>query len=279
MIPEVKLSNGIMMPVIGYGSYLATEGKGKQSIIDAVNAGYTSIDTASFYKNEHEIGQALESLDIDRKDLFITSKVWPTELGYENSIKSFKESISKLKTDYLDLLLIHWPKKSQNDEKWKEKIIDTWRAFEELYDEGKVRAIGLSNFLPHHIKPILEVCRHKPMVDQLELHVGYMQEYALGFLKQNDIVPVAWSPLGRGKVIEDDMIVGFAEKYNKTPAQILLKYLLQRGIVVIPKSSSIERMKENKDLFDFEITEEDISYMSCIPQLGFSTEYPDWVEL
>lgn len=273
-----RLRNGVAIPAVGYGSYLATEKDGKQVILDALNEGYRYIDTAAFYKNESEIGEAIKESGIGREELFICSKVWPTMLGAEKLKESFEKSCSDLGVEYLNMFLIHWPKVSQKDEDWIPKLQESWAVMEDMYREGKVRAIGLSNFLPHHIRPLLETARIKPMLDQLELHVGYMQEFALKYLKQEKIMAQAWSPLGRAAMLEDQRIKELAEKYVKSPAQILLRYLIQRGIPAIPKASTPERMRENLDIFDFSLTENEISYLSCITQEGWSGEHPDIME-
>ncbi|MCR5594624.1 MAG: aldo/keto reductase [Lachnospiraceae bacterium] len=272
---EFVLKNGVAIPAVGFGSFLSTDGKGKTAIKDALDAGYRYIDTASFYYNEDEIGEALAEYDIDRKDVFLCSKVWPADIDGDKTLASFEESCKKLGTDYLDMFLIHWPRLSPDDEEWYVGVRKAWAAMERLYDEGRIRAIGLSNFLPHHLRKVLETARIRPMVDQLELHVGYMQEYTLSYLKEEEILPQAWSPLGRARVINDEYISKIAAKYNKTNAQILLRYLIQRDIPVIPKASSPERLKENLDVFGFDMTEDDISYLSCLPERGWSGEHPD----
>lgn len=277
METEFKLANGITIPAVGYGSFLSTEKNGKQTIIDALEAGYRYIDTAMFYRNERDIGKAIASYGIKREDLFICSKVWPTMLGFENTLRSFEDSCKALGTDYLDMFLIHWPKADQRDG-WEEPMADGWKAMEKLYKEGRIKAIGLSNFLPHHIRPLLVSAEVHPMLDQLELHVGYMQEYALAYLKEQDILPQAWSPLGRGRLLGDSRISALAGKYGVTNAQVLLRYLLQRGIPVIPKASSTERMKENLDVFGFDMTDDEISYLSCVPETGWSGEHPDMTD-
>lgn len=273
----VKLYNGVEIPMIGYGSYLATKGTRNDTIRLALDAGYRYIDTARFYDNEEEIGQALKEYGIARDEIFLCSKVWPTELGYEKAKEAFETSCRCLGTDHLDMYLIHWPKKSQSGD-WITPLREGWKALEELYTEGRVRAIGLSNFLPHHIRPLLETAKVKPMLDQLELHVGYMQEYTLAYLAKEEIVPQAWSPIGRGRLLGDDRIKALADKYKKSSAQILLRYLIDRGIPVIPKASATERMKENLDVFDFALTEDEISALSCIPETGWSGEHPDLAE-
>ena len=270
-----RLSNGVEIPAVGYGSYLSTEGNGKQTIIDALDAGYRYIDTAMFYQNEAEIGEALAEYDIKREDLFLVSKVWHTMLGREKTLQSFEASLKALGTDYLDMFLIHWPMGPDKDTDWLALQTETWKLMEELYEAGRVRAIGLSNFLPHHIEPLIKNIKILPMLDQLELHVGYMQEYAINYLRSKGIVIQAWSPLGRARVLNDERVLAIAEKHGRSAAQILLRYLLDRDIAVIPKASSKERMKQNLDVFDFHLTDEEISFLSCIPETGWSGEHPD----
>ncbi len=273
--PRYILDNGEVIPAVGFGSFMSTDKRGEDVITDALDAGYRYIDTAAFYHNEEAIGAALKKSGIERKDIFLCSKVWPGDLGREKTLRSFEESCEKLGTDYLDMFLIHWPKTGPDDEDWLCKVRESWALMEELYEKGRIRVIGLSNFLPHHIRPLMETAVIRPMVDQLELHVGYMQEYALAYLKENGILPQAWSPLGRGSMLNDAEISKLAAKYGKTNAQILLRFLLQRGIPVIPKASSPERMRENLDIFDFKLTKDEISYLSCLPQRGWSGEHPD----
>ncbi len=272
---EFILPNGVAIPAVGFGSYLSTEKGGAQTIADVLDAGYRYIDTAQFYGNEEEIGSAIERSGIPREDIFLCSKVWPDDMGKERTLRAFEDSCRRLKTGYLDMYLIHWPKSDANDTDWLEKVRGSWEAMEELYGQGRIRAIGLSNFLPHHIRPLLETARIRPMVDQLELHVGYMQEYALSYLRQEGILPQAWSPLGRARLLSDAAVTETAAKYGCTNAALLLRYLNQRGIPVIPKSSSKERMKENLDIFGFTISSDDMSYLSCLSGRGWSGEHPD----
>ena len=271
-----KLANGAEIPAVGYGTYLATEGKGSDTVLEALYAGYRYIDTARFYKNEDEIGEALKKSGIKREDIFLCSKVWRTDLGAEKTRASFEASCKSLGTDYLDMLLIHWPKASQQGD-WITPVRESWKVMEELCKEGRIKTIGVSNFLPHHLRPLLETAKIRPAVDQLELHVGYMQEYALAYLKEEGILPQAWSPLGRARLLGDERIAGLAQKYAKTPAQVLLRYLVQRGIPVIPKASTAQRMRENTDIFGFELTEDEMSFLSCFAQTGWSGEHPDIV--
>lgn len=269
------LYNGVSIPCIGFGTYKAATCDSADIIVTAIEAGYRFFDTASFYGTETYLAQAIAQSDISRKDLFITSKVWKEEMGYTETKEAFKRTLANLNTDYLDLYLIHWPRKSLDGE-WKQICIDTWKAMEELYESGKVRAIGLSNFLPHHIDAILENCKIKPMVNQLEVHPGYTQEAAVQYCKEYNILVQAWSPLGRRRVLQEPIIMELASKYNVSPAQLCLRFLLQKGINVLPKASVMERMKNNMDIFSFTITNEDMHRLNTLPQIGWSGEHPDF---
>ena len=269
------LNNGVTIPCIGFGTYKAAEGDSSDSIVTAIKAGYRFFDTASFYETEVYLAEALKRTGLPRKEVFITSKVWKAEMGYNGTMEAFERTLKNLDTDYLDLYLIHWPRYTLEGE-WKQTCIDTWKAMEELYKAGRIRAIGLSNFLPHHLDVILEHCTVKPMVNQLEIHPGYTQEAALRYCQERDILVQAWSPLGRQRVLQDSLIVELSSKYNVTPAQICLRYLLQRGINSIPKASSAARMQNNIDIFNFEITTEDMHRLNTLPQTGWSGEHPDY---
>lgn len=271
------LNNGVKLPAIGYGSYLATANRGYETVLEALNSGYRYIDTAYFYMNEDEIGRAIKESGLKREELFIASKVWPSRFGYNETRKCFEESLSKLGTDYLDLYLLHWPKLNQSDNDWLIKMLESWSALEDLYKEGKIRAIGVSNFLPHHLKPLLKAAKVKPMVNQLELHAGYMQWKAVEYSRENDIQIQAWSPLGRGALLNNPLVVSMADKYGKSSAQILLKYLLDKDISIIPKASSSKRMIENSDIWDITLDETDTWKLDCMPETGFSGEHPDTV--
>ena len=269
------LRNGVQMPSVGYGTYKTTDNKDEQLISMALEAGYRLLDTAAFYGNEEFIGSAIRKSGIPREELFLTSKVWKTELGYEKTMKSFAQSLKRLGTEYLDLFLIHWPRPDLETKNWKELVQESWKALEDLYRQGKVKSIGVSNFLPHHLEALKETAQVLPMVDQLELHVGYMQEAAVQYCKENGIQVQAWSPLGRRRVLEEPMVLQMAQKYGVSPAQLLLKFLLQQGIAVIPKASSFERMKQNLVDLKFEISFCDLSMLRSLPQCGWSGEHPD----
>lgn len=276
-VPErcIVLSNGVKMPMIGYGTYKCTDGSDERILRIALDAGYRLLDTAAAYENEAQVGNAIRESGILREDIFLTSKVWKTNLGYEKTKQSFEESLERLGTDYLDLFLLHWPKPCPESLNWKELDRGSWKALEEFYAQGMVRAIGLSNFLPHHIEALLETATIRPMVNQLELHIGYMQEAAVQYCKAMGIQVQAWSPLGRKRLLEEPIVVKMAEKYNVSPAQFLLAFLLSQNIGVIPKASSPERMRQNLEVPDIEIEAEDIYLLRCLPQIGWGGEHPD----
>ena len=269
------LNNGVQIPAVGFGTYKAADGKSADVIKAAIGSGYRYFDTASFYGTETYLAEAIRQSGLPRKDFFIASKLWKTEMGYENARDAFRRTLENLDTDYLDLFLIHWPLPEPGYENWKELDRETWRALEELYAEGKIRAIGLSNFLPHHIENILAGCTVRPAVDQIEYHPGYSQEAAVQYCKENGILVQAWSPIGRSRVLADPLVCELAAKYRVSPAQICLKFAVQRGVVPLPKSSSPERMKQNMDLFSFEMEQEDIWRLATMPQSGWSGEHPD----
>lgn len=270
------LNNGVEIPAVAFGTYKAADGKSADVIRTAIEAGYRYFDTASFYGTETYLAEAVRESGISRDEIFIASKLWKTEMGYDNVKKAFGRTLENLETDYLDLYLIHWPLPEPGYKEWKQLDKETWRAMEELYQEGKIRAIGLSNFLPHHIENILEDCTVRPAVDQIEYHPGYSQEAAVQYCKERDILVQAWSPIGRQRVLTEPLVQELAEKYGVSPARICLKFAVQRGIIPLPKSSSMERMKENLDLYSFELEQEDIWRLATMPQAGWSGEHPDW---
>lgn len=253
------LSNNIEIPQIGFGTSLITGQECIDNIKQALEAGYRHIDTASAYNNEKEIGQAINTSKIPRQEIFITSKVWKDSMGYENTMKSFNKTLEDLGQKYIDLFLIHWP-----CNKNKHINIETWKALEELYKCGKVRAIGLSNFLKHHLEWILEECEIKPMVNQIEYHPGLTRPETVEFCRKHNIIVEAWAPLGKGKMLSNEKLVEIAKKYNKSVAQICLKWCVQNGIVPLPKSSNLERMKQNLDIFDFEISNQDMQFINSM---------------
>ena len=267
------LSNGVKMPNLAFGTFKVNEGDDVQIILDAINVGYRHFDTAAFYNTEEALGKAIKKSGIPREEFFITTKVWKTSMRYEGAKKSFEESLEKLDMDYVDLLLIHWPRPDAESD-WKKLDIETWKAFEEIYKEGKAKAIGVSNFLNNHMQNILDNCEVVPMVNQIEFHPGYIQKDVVDFDKKHGIVVEAWSPLGRERVFKDKLLNKLAEKYGKSVAQICLAFALQMDVVPLPKSSSVERMKQNMDI-DFELEKEDFEKILNMEETGWSGLDPD----
>ncbi|MGG1444690.1 aldo/keto reductase [Brevibacillus laterosporus] len=247
------LANGVVKPWLGLGVYKADDGaEVEQAIRMALEAGYRSIDTAAIYENEAGVGKAIRDSKIPREEIFVTTKVWNTEQGYESTLQAFDTSLQKLGLDYIDLYLVHWPVPG----KYKE----TWRALETLYKKGLVRSIGVSNFHIHHLEDLLSVCEVKPMLNQIEMHPFLIQEELRQYCEQHGIYVEAWRPLMRGN-LEVPLVQEMAERYQKTPAQIVLRWDLQHKVLVIPKSVRKERIIENADLFDFELTDEDMTML------------------
>ena len=272
---KFTLSNGVEIPAVGYGTYLTSE-KDDGTVAAALAAGYRHFDTASFYGTEQALGDALKASGVPREELFLTSKLWKDEMGYENALAAFERSLQKLGTDYLDLYLIHWPRPDDLSAEWRQLDRDTWRALEELYRAGRVRAIGVSNFLPHHLRSLMKTAEVMPMVNQIEFHPGYPQTYTVEFCKAHDILPEAWSPLGRTRVLQDERLAGIAAKYGKSVAQLCVRFALQCGVAPLPKSSSPARMQANLDVFDFVISDEDMDRILTLPQFGWSGLHPDY---
>lgn len=268
------LSNGVKMPNLAFGTFKVNEGDDVQIILDAINVGYRHFDTAAFYNTEEALGKAIKKSGIPREEFFVTTKVWKTCMGYEGAKKSFEESLEKLDMDHVDLLLIHWPRPDEESD-WKKLDIETWKAFEEIYKEGKAKAIGVSNFLNHHMQNILDNCEVVPMVNQIEFHPGYIQKDVVNFDKEHGIVVEAWSPLGRERVLKEPLLSELAKKYGKSVAQICLAFALQMDVVPLPKSSSIERMKQNMDILDFELEKEDFEKIFNMEETGWSGLDPD----
>ncbi|AMX84517.1 glyoxal reductase [Geobacillus subterraneus] len=251
------LHNGVQMPWVGLGVYKVKEGEEVRSAVrTALEIGYRHVDTAAFYENEEGVGQAIRESGIPREQVFVTTKVWNTDQGYETTLKAFDTSLKKLGFDYVDLYLVHWPVKG----KYKE----TYKALEKLYKDGYVRAIGVSNFQIHHLQDVLADCEIKPMVNQVEYHPRLTQKELQAFCRENGIQLEAWSPLMRGEILTEPTIVEIGKKYGKTPAQVVLRWDLQHGVVTIPKSVTPARIKENANLFDFSLTAEEMKQIDAL---------------
>ncbi|MGG0410759.1 aldo/keto reductase [Peribacillus simplex] len=257
------LHNGVKMPWFGLGVFKVEEGPELINAVKvAIKHGYRSIDTAAIYENEEGVGQGiregLKEAGISREDLFVTSKVWNADLGYESTIAAYEKSLKKLGLEYLDLYLIHWPVEG----KYKE----AWRALETLYKEGKVKAIGVSNFQIHHLKDLMEGAGVKPMVNQVECHPRLTQKEVQAFCKEQGIQLEAWSPLMQGELLDNDVLQAIATKHGKSVAQVILRWDLQNGIVTIPKSTKEHRIVENSSVFDFELTGEEMNQIEALNQ-------------
>ncbi len=270
------LSNDIEIPSIGYGTYKTEANEeGYEAIINAIKAGYRHIDTAAGYKNEQLIGKAVKESGIDRSEFFITTKLWNDDQGYENTIKAFNRSLENLQMDYVDLYLIHWPIPIGHDHEWKTLNQESWKAMEELYNAGKIKAIGVSNFLVHHMENLLKTATIKPMVNQIEFHIKYQQREIVEYCLLNNIVIESWGPLMRGKAFQDPTLIEMASRYNKSIAQLCVRYCLQHNVLPLQKTMKYERMLQNKDVFDFEITKEDMIILDNCDTLDHYTFHPD----
>lgn len=272
-----KLHNDIEMPAIGFGTYKLKEGEEcYESVKFALENNYRHIDTAAVYENETSVGEAIQVSGIPREELFVTTKVWNPDRGYETTLKAFEDSLSRLGLDYVDLYLIHWPANTKQFSHAKELNAETWRAMEHLYESGKVRAIGVSNFLVHHLEELLETATVIPMVNQIEYHPGYLQQETVDFCHRHHIIVEAWSPLGRGRVLEDSLLVQLAQKYAVSIGAICLQFALQQGICILPKSATPSRIIENNTI-NFELELQDIEAIKNMPETGFSGLHPDEV--
>lgn len=270
----VTLSNGIKMPILGYGVYQVTEDECERCVLDALKAGYRSLDTAQSYFNEEEVGAAIEKSGVPREEIFLTTKVWVEHYGYDACKRSVEESLKKLKTDYIDLMLLHQPFSD---------YYGAWHALEDLYEEGVIRAIGVSNFYPDRLVDIASFARIAPMVNQVETHPHNQQTEAKKWMDKYQIQHEAWAPFGEGRngLFEDPMLAEIGAKYGKTTAQVILRWHIQRNTVVIPKSTHYERMILNINVFDFSLTDEDMAKISSLDkeQSSFFSHYdPNMVE-
>lgn len=277
----LRLNNGVTIPCVGYGTFRTPADVAEQAVADAIEVGYRHIDTAAVYGNEEAVGKGIKDSGIDRHRLFVTSKLWNTERGYESTKKALDESLEKLGMDYLDLYLIHWPaNQKQFGDRAAEINAETWRAMEDAYHEGKIRALGLSNFMPHHVIDLMKTAKVAPAVDQIEVHPGWPHTQEVKYLQDHNILVEAWGPLGGqgAKVLTNPTMEKLAAKYGKTTAQISLRWILQQGVLPLPKSVHPDRMVQNAQIFDFELSDEDMKTISELPNLGGQCKDPDEVD-
>lgn len=271
-----KLRNGVEIPCVGFGTYLTPDGDTcVNSVKEALSAGYRHIDTAEFYANEESVGKALAESGISRDEVFVTTKLWNTNQGYDSALRHFEMSVKKLGLDTVDLYLIHWPMAKDFVADYPKTLLDTWRAFERLYEEGRVRAIGVCNCLKHHLKVIIDNSKVAPMVNQIEFHAGLVQKEAEEFSKLNGVVVEAWAPLCRGRAFGNHVLESIAAKHGKTQAQVLVRWCLDKGVLPLPKSVTPSRIRENVDVFDFALSADEIAAIETIEGVGRIGSNPD----
>ncbi|MFW9803641.1 MAG: aldo/keto reductase [Candidatus Thorarchaeota archaeon] len=258
MDSTIELNTGVKIPVFGLGTYLST-GAGTSTLVEgALELGYRHIDTAAFYENEREIGEAVRKSGFDREEIFITTKLWNDDHGYDNALAAFEASLDKLGMDYVDLYLIHFPVYGKRQE--------SWRALERILENGGAKAIGVSNYMEWHLNELLDHCESAPTVNQVEFHPFLYQKHLLDFCNSKNIRLEAYSPLTKGRRLNDKKLTDVAREYDRTPAQILIRWSLQHNLIVIPKSSNLDRIKENADVFDFSISNEDMERLNALDE-------------
>ncbi len=269
------LSNGVKIPCVGFGTWQAENGEqAVNSVKAALKVGYRHIDTAMIYENEQSIGQAIRESGVPRGEIFVTTKLWNADQGYETTLKAFDASMKRLGLDVLDLYLIHWPMTKGRADQWPELNRETWRAMESLYKDGRIRAIGVSNFLVKFLEPLLQSAEIAPMVNQIELHPGFLQKDTVQLCKQRGILVESWAPLSRGKLLQGDTLSPLTQKHNKTPAQIILRWHLQHGLLPLPKSVTPSRIEQNTKIFDFELSTDEMAFMDNLKDVQWSNLDP-----
>lgn len=274
-----KLNNGVEIPVIGFGTWQTPNGQvAEESVLAALNSGYRHIDTAAAYGNEESVGVAIKKSGINRHELFVTTKLWNSDHGYQNTKKAIDTSLEKLDLDYLDLYLIHWPNPAAMRDNWAELNAESWQAMEEAVQAGKIRAIGVSNFRKHHLDELLKTAEIKPVVNQNYLNPSDMQEDLVKYNDSLGILNEAYSPLGTGGLLSNEVVNGIAEKYGKSPAQILIRWSLNHNFLPLPKSVHPDYIKANADVFDFDIEPEDMKKLDGLHGAAKIANDPDEVD-
>ncbi|MFJ8848808.1 aldo/keto reductase [Streptomyces sp. NPDC102437] len=260
-VPSITLNNGVEMPQLGFGVWQVPDDEATKAVSTAIEAGYRSIDTAAIYENERGTGRAIAASGVAREELFVTTKLWNSEQGYDSTLRAFDASLDKLGLDYVDLYLIHWPVPA------KDAYVDTYKAFEKIHADGRAKAIGVSNFLPEHLERLLGESSVVPVINQIELHPQLQQAESRAFHAKHAIATEAWSPLGQGKgLLEVPTVVAIARKHERTPAQVVLRWHIQTGNVVIPKSVTPSRIAENLDVFGFELDADDLAAFAALDE-------------
>lgn len=270
-VPSVALSDGARIPQLGLGVYKVADDEARTVVATALELGYRHVDTASFYGNEVGVGQALRASDVPRDEVFVTTKVWNTEQGFDETLRAFDASLDRLGTDHVELYLIHWPAPTQD------RYVDTWRALERIAEEGRARSIGVSNFQVHHLERLLGETSVVPVIDQVEAHPWLQQHELREFCAARGIAVEAWSPLARGRVLDDAAIGRIAAKHGVEPAQAVIRWHLQQGLVVIPKTVDARRLASNLDVFGFELDEDDLAEIAALDSGERSGSHPDQV--
>ncbi|MFD1550823.1 aldo/keto reductase [Putridiphycobacter roseus] len=274
-----ELNNGVKIPSIGFGTYKTPDGEmAINAIKKAIEVGYRHMDTAAIYENEVGVGKGVQLCGVDRAKIFVTSKVWNTERGYQSTLDAFEKTLQDLGLEYLDLYLIHWPANAHQFDNWRDINANTWRAMEQLYAAGKIKAIGVSNFLPHHLESLMQNATVMPAVNQIEFHPGFTQSECVKFCFENNILVEGWRPFGKGDVFGHEVLKVIAEKHHKSVAQICIRWALQNHVLPLPKSVTPSRIQENFEVFDFEISSSDMDLISQIDDLGYSGLNPDTVD-